>query len=275
MTNLAGDLRQDLWYGLRTMRRAPAFAATAAVTLAVGLGLNAALFTVFNAFILRPIAARDPQSLYQIYWTTTGRAKRSFDLAEYETIRTQSPAFTGVLAHLGFSARIGNRFGMGTLVSENYFSLLGANALFGRMIGPGDVSSPGGDRMIVLGHGAWKRLFGGDPGVVGRSALINGQSFDIIGVCGPEFAGVSDTISDFYAPMTVTGMLAPGRESHFQIIGRLSPVVTQERATLALTALAQHMTERLPDKEKAVRGALESRATLHPINPQLMTAWCC
>ena len=174
------------------------------MTLAVGLGLNAALFTVFNAFILRPIAARDPQSLYQVYWTTTSRPKRSFDLAEYETIRTQSPAFSGVLAHMGFSARIESRFGMGTVVSENYFSLLGTNALFGRLIGPGDVSSPGGDRMVVLGHGAWKLLFGGDPAVVGRKALINGQSFDIIGICRPEFTGVSDNYGDTRRRESVT-----------------------------------------------------------------------
>jgi len=186
------------------MRRAPAFAATGGGDSGGGPGLERG--AVHRVQRVHPAADRGARSAEPVSGVLDHHEQAE---AKFRSRRVRNhphpiPAFSGVLAHMGFSARIESRFGMGTVVSENYFSLLGTNALFGRLIGPGDVSSPGGDRMVVLGHGAWKLLFGGDPAVVGRKALINGRGFDIIGICRPEFTGVSDNYGDTRRRESVT-----------------------------------------------------------------------
>lgn len=272
-------LWQDIRYGLRSVHRAPAFAATAALTLAIGLGLNGALFTVFNTFVLQPIAAQDPQSLYEIRWHVGRTTKRTFSREQYEAIRTQAPVFSGVVADQGFGARLEGRFSFGLLVSGNYFTTLGVNPIIGRAIGPADAQTPGGDRVVVLSYRAAKRLYGGPEGAPGRSVVINGQSFTVLGVCPPEFTGLTGNAVDFFAPLTMSdlfvggGVDIRGRETiRLRVVGRLTPGVTLERATGALSVLAKNATAELPESQRADKASLESRATQHQLPASALRA---
>ncbi|MEP7366010.1 MAG: ADOP family duplicated permease [Acidobacteriota bacterium] len=270
---------QDIRFGFRSLRRAPNFAITAAFTLAIGLGLNAALFTVFNTYVLQPIAARDPQSLYELSWTTSRQPRRSFSLEQYEMVRAQSRVFSDVSADQSFGARLEGKYVVGTLVSGNYFSMLGVNLAAGRAIGPADARSPGGDRVVVLAHGAWKRLFGGSPDAIGKNVQINGQAFTVIGVTHADFTGTGGNPPDFYAPLSMSGFFLPGEldtrgrdVQRLHIVGRLNPGITRERAMTTLTVLARNATAQLPERERAVQAVLDSKASRHTFPARALAA---
>jgi putative ABC transport system permease protein len=272
-------LWQDFRYGFRSVRRAPAFAATAALTLAIGLGLNGALFTVFNAYVLQPIAARDPQSLYELSWTTSRQPKRNFNLEQYEMVRAQSPIFTDVSASQSFGARLEGKLVMGTLVSGNYFPMLGVDFAAGRAIGHADARSPGGDRVVVLAHGAWKRLFGGSFEAVGKNLQINGQAFTVIGVTGPDFTGIGGNPPDFFTPLSMSSFFLPGDRDarggavqRLRIVGRLRPGITRERAMNTLTVFARNTTAQWPARDRAVQAVLDSKASRHTFPARALTA---
>ena len=132
-------LLQDLRFAIRLLRRIPGFVLTVVITLGIGLGLNTALFTLFNAYLLRPIAVRDPYSLYQLSATTkglrNGRNVQRWDYTwdQYQAIRGM-PVFSEVLATRGFYARVAERNVEGALVSGNYFAMLGARIARGHAI---------------------------------------------------------------------------------------------------------------------------------------------
>src|SRR5258708_15142275 len=119
-------LAQDLRFAVRTLRRTPMFAATAVLTLGVGLGLNATLFTLFNAYVLRPVAVRDPHSLYELGWNTKRASRQNFTWDQYQTIRTEAPLFSDAAASAPMFSRVEQRNLLGLLVSGNYFTVLGA-----------------------------------------------------------------------------------------------------------------------------------------------------
>src|SRR5215471_391180 len=140
-------LFQDIRYAIRLLCRIPGFVFTVVITLGIGLGLNTALFTLFNAYLLRPIAVRDPYSLYQLSAATkglrNGRNVQRWDYTwdQYQAIRGM-PVFSEVLATRGFYARVAERNVEGALVSGNYFTMLGARIALGRAILPDDAATP-------------------------------------------------------------------------------------------------------------------------------------
>ena len=138
-------LLQDIRYSIRGFRRAPGFALTVVATIALGLGLNTTLFTVFNAYVLRPLAMRDPYSLYRFTWMNRRGNGHLFSWQEFEGFRNGNPAFTEVIGfeRLGF-ARVAGHAMFGQLVSGNYFRMLGVDAAMGRPLFPEDAAAPGG-----------------------------------------------------------------------------------------------------------------------------------
>src|SRR2546430_3064175 len=150
-------LLQDVRYALRGFRRTPGFALTVVATIALGLGLNTTLFTIFNAYVLRPVAARDPYSLYLFYWTVKSGEGQRLTWHEFEDFRKQNPAFSEVMgAHFLF-ARVEGHPLLGEVVTGNYFRMLGAGAALGRTLLPGDDAAPGSEPVIVLSYAAWRR----------------------------------------------------------------------------------------------------------------------
>ena len=253
---LLETLVQDVRYALRALRRSPAFAATAVLTLGAGLGLNTMLFTLFDAYVLRPVAVNQPYNLYQLRFATRTNGTTNFDWTQYQQIRAHAPAFSDALAANSFGTRVGTRSLEGILVSENYFPMLGVKMAMGRPILPDDRS------VAVLSYHLWQSMFDGDPAVIGRKLLVNGNPLAIIGVCQSEFDGMppEDTPPDFYVPAAMQTALAPGAD-RYAIVGRLRPGVSPAQARASLSILARNLTAPLPEADRAIGADLTSRAT--------------
>jgi predicted permease len=253
---LLETLAQDVRYALRTLRRSPAFAVTAVLTLGAGLGLNTMLFTLFDAYVLRPVAVNQPYSLYQLRFATRVNGYSNFDWEKYQQIRAQTPAFSDALAAASFGTRVGTRSLEGVLVSGNYFPMLGVKMALGRPILPDDRST------AVLSYRLWQSMFDGNPAAVGRKLLVNGNPLEITGVCGAGFDGMppGDTPPDFYVPVAMQNAVAPGTD-RYAIVGRLRPGIAPTQARASLSVVARNLTATLPEADRATGAQLVSRAT--------------
>ena len=253
-------LAQDARFALRTLRRSPAFAATAVLTLGAGLGLNTMLFTLFDAYVLRPNAVTDPYSLYQLSFTTRANANSAFDWEQYRQIRSQSPIFSDTVAAVGFGARVGGRSLEGLLVTDNYFTMLGVKMAVGRPILSDDRA------VAVLSYRLWQSMFGGDRAALGQKLLVNDTPLEIVGVAAVDFDGMprQDTPPDFYVPVIMQKAVVPGLD-RYAVVGRLRPGITAENARTPLTVLLRSLTVDRPEEERAVQAVLTSRATAVPL----------
>ncbi len=188
-------LAQDLRYGLRGFRRAPALSATAVVSLALGIGATTAIFSIFNTLVLRPLPVSHPATLFQVLHRGDGGASESSTYAFYEHLKVHAKTIAGifqldpastmrVLVDGQADAVAGQR------VTGDYFNVLGIQPAIGSVIEPRDEQGPTPNRVVVLGHSYWVRRFGSDPGVLGRLITIDGEPHTIIGVTPPEFFGL-------------------------------------------------------------------------------------
>ncbi len=259
---------RDIRYALRTLRSAPAFAITVVLTLGIGLGLNTTLFTLFNAYVLRPFAVKDPYSLYHFGWQTTRAARSGLTWRQYQDLRAEPPVFTDLVGFSPVLTRVESRNVQGLAVSGNYFSTFHVGALHGRPILPDDASTPGSSPVVVLSHQFWQAAFAGDPAMVGRTIRIADRPFKVVGVSPPDFTGVAELPIDFFIPITMQTAVLPGPDLFgpeeprgVMVIGRLRPEVPLDKAKAALTIWIAHETEQWPESEHAIRATLESAAT--------------
>lgn len=250
---------QDLRYAWRGLWRSRAFVATTVLTLAVGLGLVTVVFAVFNAYVLRPFAVRDPYSLHEIRWRSQDAAGGSFTWSEYQELRGRRDLFDDVIAERSRLVSSSGSNLTAAFVSGNYFETLGARVLLGRALADFDASG----QPIVLSHPAWTRLFNSDPAVLGRELVINGQAAVIVGVMRPEFSGLDESPRDLWAPLTMHSVVA--RE--LSITARLRPGVTAERTQAALTPFMAQVF----DKSIAVRAEVRLKATPNPFSWELLS----
>ena len=246
------SLMQDIHYALRGFLRAPAFVFTVVGTIGLALGLNTALFTLFNAYVLRPLAVRDPYGLYQFTWISKDGDWHGFHLQDFEEFRRGNPAFSDALLFRMVMTRANGQQMAAQIVSDNAFAMLGAEAALGRTLLPGD------DRTLVLSDAAWKSKFGGDANILGKKLDLLGDSYEVVGVARPEFSGVMTMPPDFWIPPIASGPKAVGSA---RVIGRLKPGMTPEQARAALTVWARQATADLPEPRRAVSVQFESAAT--------------
>jgi putative ABC transport system permease protein len=185
-------LRQDLRYALRSLLRAPAFLAVAVATLALGIGANGAIFSAVNAVLLRPLPFPDADRLVFVWGRTAADSQSAVSWPEFVDWREQNRSFEAMavwrpqsvtLTGSGEPERL-----IGAFVTASLFPLLGATPQLGRTFEPGE-TEPGAVRPVaVLSHGLWHRRFGGDPGILGRTLVLNGHPLTVIGVMGPDLA---------------------------------------------------------------------------------------
>jgi predicted permease len=260
---------QDVHYALRVLRKSPGFVVTVVLTLGLGLGLNSAFFTVFNAFLLRPLAVRDPGSLVSVNFVGQGKTGAYLQWTEFETLAGSFPAFTEVAANTLEGSGLEGQSSRVALVSGNLFSMLGVNAAVGRVLRADDDS-----RILVLSYKTWQSRFGGDPEIVGRKVLLNGAWFEVAGVAAPEFASVAvGTVAMVPPQFARFGLGAPDcwvlarvwerlpgvkPSAVLGIIGRLRPEMTLKRAEAIVGAHARRMTASKPWYDRVVRAELES-----------------
>jgi predicted permease len=278
-TRLLEDALADVRYALRTFHRTPVFVLTVVATIALPLGLITALFTIFNAYVLRPVAVRDPHSLYQFTWTDRQHRGHTFSWAEFEAFRDGNPAFSEVAGTKPLFARVEGYPLSGELVTANYFRMLGVSAETGRTLLLEDGSSPGSAPVVVLSHLAWQNKLGGDPDIIGKTIVIRGYPLQVIGIAKPEFTGLDAAARDFWVPIAMAGQLEDGpslfgseHPNRLAVVGRLKAGLSASQAEAALGVWARHATDDKSEDEKAVGIVLESRATSIRLTPQLFAA---
>ena len=206
-------LIQDIRYAIRMLLKRPGFTAIVITTLALGIGVNAALFTTFN-FFLRPKPVKEPESIVRLTFES-GRREDRFSFPDYVYIRDHSHSFSSVIAaqeeeHFLLGENRPNvqpEEVLGNFVSDNYFSMLGGSTHLGRFFTADENSVNGRDAVVVLTYKFWQRRFGGDPQLVGRSLLLNGKSFTVIGVTSPNFVGLRYEMPDLWLPLAMRGSM--------------------------------------------------------------------
>src|SRR5262249_42632660 len=154
---------QDIRYAIRGFRRAPLFALSVIVTIALGLGLNTAIFTIFSAYVLRPFDVRDPHALFEVFQTTRTNNSFNFSPAEFDDLRKQKIVFTHVVGGRFIQTRVEGRQAFGEFVSRDYFRILGVGTVLGRPLDPDDTA----EAVVVLSYTMWQTTFGGDSEIIG------------------------------------------------------------------------------------------------------------
>src|SRR5260370_41286359 len=183
---------QDLRYSLRMSLTRPGFTLTVVITLALGIGANATIFTWIKAVLLADLPGIErPEELVEIWGATRNNSALSLSYLDYLDLRDRNQVLSGLIAHQMLPLNLG-RGGKperirGAIVSGNYFSDLGVKPLIGRTFLPEEDRTPNAHPVVVIGYGLWQRDFGADPNVIGRAITLNEHDFSIIGVTPKEF----------------------------------------------------------------------------------------
>jgi predicted permease len=259
-------LIQDIRHGVRSLRKSPAFTLTIVLTLGLGIGANAAVFSIVNAMLLRPMPVSDPDNLFVL--TTVhqeNETPHSVSWKDFADYRQHHDLFSDLSAvSIGFAGLAAdNRADRVAVayVTGNYFSMLGITPAVGRLIQPGEGDKYGADPIVVLGHSYWKKRFNGDPSIVGRSVRVNAQPATVVGVVPESFLGTYALVEfEAYLPL---GMIYPEsaykemierRDNHeLRVLGRLASSVSLARAQAGLDVVARQLEQQYPDTNKTVR----------------------
>ena len=248
---------RNFGYATRRLRQRPGFTAIAILSLAVGIGANTAIFTLINAVLLKKSPLKAPEELVNLYIDTPDFHYNVFSYPDYEDIRDGTrDVFEGVSATRINLVQVDRDGSVEMLLSEvvtgNYFSLLGVEALVGRTILPEDDVNPGAHPVAVLSHKYWLSALGGDPTVVGREMRLSGRPYTILGIAPPEFMGSFRGMEPaVYAPMMMLNELLAANSDQFEARGnhsmflkaRLKPGVSIPQVQVAMDAVAARLTE--------------------------------
>ncbi len=271
--NLIQDLLQDVRYGIRLLRKSPGFAAVAILTLAIGIGLNTTLFSVFNAVALKPVPVRNSARLVRLErWFASnalGENQYAFSYAELRDFLPQNRVFSNLVA-VSFPFRVAASLPLNAaaattmsapestiteLVSANYFSELGVAPTVGRVFLRDEDRTPGADPVTVLSYPYWQAHFGGDPKVVGNVLQVNDTAFTIIGVAPREFVGTGNPpiLPDFWTPLSMQAQMLPGQDwlhqpldYQFQLLGYLQPSISVSEAGADFSVLERNFAQDHP-----------------------------
>lgn len=245
----AADLAEDAAYALRALRRTPAFAAAAVLTLALGVGATTAIYSVVRTVWLRPLPYRDPDRVVRV-WETNARLgipQFSASVPNFVSWRERSRSFESLVAVMQTSANLtgeGDPERLRSLaVTARFFDTLGLRPVHGRSFAP-EEDAPGHARVAMLSERLWRERYGGDPGVVGRAMSLNGESWTVIGVVPSDMGFGSDF--DVWQPLTLDPAREQREDHHIVVLGRLKPDVTAGRAEAELNALAAQLEREFP-----------------------------
>jgi hypothetical protein len=181
MPSVFSFLRQDVRYAVRLLRRRWSFALNVAATIGLGLGLLGSAFTLVNAYLLRPIDLPEPRALYSLGWDSAAVRGERFTLADLDELR----ALSGLKDIAGWREATAMDDGMtvsGILATGNYFPLLGASPLMGRLLVPADASARGAAPVVVLSERTWRARYGADPSIIGRRIPLGRDRFEVVGI---------------------------------------------------------------------------------------------
>ncbi len=258
MTDIDLPLWRDVRYAARRLRREPGFTVTTVLTLALGLGSATALFAWADRLFLRPLPVRDPGRVINLgERLNEGRVRMAFSYPEYLDYRRFDHAFAGLVAFdpaapVELDTAAGAERSQVTLVSANFFAVLGVSPILGRTFDSDVDSAPGAHPVAVLTYAAWKRLFSGDADVVGRTLRLNGHVFTVIGVTPKDFSGLMRGVfPSLFVPLSMLGQVRPSwtarplsdpTHAWLAISARLPSAAGAEQASEAATASARTLS---------------------------------
>jgi len=279
---------QDVRYGVRSLKRAPGFAAVAIGSLAVGVGFAVFIFSfVQQAIGFTSVPAAQSGTLVDVFTNQlNGTAYGTSSFPDIESIRTRASVFDGVVAYSPYAAALNidgtTRNAFGEVVTGNYFELLGVATSIGRPLFPSD-DRPGAPRVIVLSDGLWRRRFGSSASVVGRVVRIRNQPYTVVGVAGPRYRGAAFVPADFWTTMTwaedvepvgITDTMTPTTGTRLEqrgtrwlfVKGHLARSHTLASARTALQTLMTQLEVEFPATNAKRRfSALDTRSVrIHP-----------
>lgn len=271
------SLWQDVRLGLRMLIKHPGFTITVALTLGLGIGANAAVFSIVNTLLIKPLPVANPHNLYVVASTHQENQdphdlsfKDYVDVAQHRDLLSESAAYDVGFAGLSADNRA-ERITV-SYVTGSYFSMLGVNPALGRLIRPGEGEKYWAEPVVVLGHSYWRKRFNADPSVVGRTIRVNAQPATIIGVVPKEFLGTYALLEfDAYLPL---GMIFPEseykdaierRDNHsMRVLTRLPPSMDLKRAQAGLDVVARQLEQQYPETNKTLRLRLIPESLTRP-----------
>ncbi len=252
MDRLPGNIR----YALRTLARSPGFTLIAALTLALGIGANTAIFSVVNAVLLRPLPFAEPDRLVTVFhfYPSLNSLEAGVSAPTYSDFGGQPQLFSSVSVQGGWGVNLTGQGQPqrlnGSMVSPEFFATHGVPAALGRTLQPPAPGTTARADEVVLSWGTWQRVFGADPGVVGRKVQLNDEAYEVVGVMPRDFRNVFDPDIEIWSPFVFTpAQLADDTRGseYLTLTARLRPGVTEEAAERAVAAWARRIRRDFPD----------------------------
>jgi predicted permease len=280
-------LLKDLRYAFRSLVKRPGFTIVAILTLALGIGINTTVFSLANSVFLRQLPVASPQNLVWIF-SNRDNPNSYPDYLEYQQ---QTELFDGVMAYDWIGLNLGSNGQServeGTVVSGNYFDVLGIKAELGRTFLPDEDKTPGASPVAVISHNLWQRRFNSDATVVGKSMVLNGVQFTIVGVAPHDFVGTEEAFPrQIWIPLMMQASVRPGPANTFNnrnvrnlnVMARLKHGVTLRQAQAGMNVVASRLAQNYPESNREFQIALYTagngrpafRAMLKPITQILL-----
>ena len=244
----------DLRYALRALRKSPGFTLVAALTLALGIGANSAIFSVVYGVLLRPLPYRDADRLVTVnhLYPSLKGLEAGVSAPGFVDYRDRSRVFAGVAVQAGWQPSLTGRGDperlTGSRVSGQFFSTLGVGAALGRTLRP-DEDQPGRENVVVLSDGFWRRRFGGDRAAIGQTLTLDGVPHEVVGVMPPTFRDYFVRPAELWRPIALTAeQITGGRTNEWlTLTARLRPGVTAEQAQAEMRTLAEQLKRQYPE----------------------------
>jgi len=269
---LLPDLRQDLRYGVRALCKAPAFTLLSALTLALGIGATTAIFSVVNAVLLKPLPFSRPEELVRVWTSWGGYPNGSVSDPELHDWRDRASTLAGVAAYaqrggLGLTTGGGEPETVNVAAtSANLFEVLGVRAALGRTFLPGE-DQPGKTGVVVISQGLWRRRFGADPGIVGRTVSLQGEPVTVVGVSPAGFA-YPGAETDLWQPAPLDRHKPRPRGNHYlRVVARVAPQRDLRQAAAEMEVVARQLQAENPAEYPPGSGFT---VALQPLREQML-----
>ena len=265
---------RDIAYGFRTLRKHPAATAIAVLSIGLGIGANATIFSMVSRFVLRPAPVGEPSTLLALSTTRKGdRCCNHFPYSVYQDVRDQAKSFSGVAAYDELIPASINGNGepervWGQSVTTNFFDVLELPMVLGRGFVPGDDTTP----VIILGQNLWQHRFNGDESILGKTILLSGRNYTVVGIAPAAFHGVDQILNtQFWVPLGATYQLVPNsppkgsREFHWlSVVARMRSGVSRAEVDAELKTLANRYAQVFPATDKDSDFHVEMAGSLPP-----------
>jgi putative ABC transport system permease protein len=268
------SLARDLRYSLRTLAKHPAVTGIAILSIGLGIGANVTIFSMVSRFVLRPLPVGDPSTLFALSTTHKGdRCCNHFPMPVYQDVVDQARSFSGIAAYdelipasiggIGEPERV-----WGQAVTTNFFDVLELPIIHGR----GFVTADDKAQVIVLGQNLWQRHFNGDTSILGKTILLSGRNFTVVGIAPVAFRSVDQILdTQFWVPLGVAAQLAPNlppqssREFHWlSVVGRIRPGISRAAVEAEMNILADRYARVFPATDKDSGFHVEAAGSLPP-----------